>query len=701
MTLRSRLEALRAQPVARQLQLANLVTSGVVIFLAGFLLVALQSWLAGAALLKQTSTEAAMTSENLSAALVFNDRLSGTDILASLKAFSEISDAVVFDARGEVFVTYRRAGTVPAAVSPIAKTAFDGHDFTLSRLRVVKTIVFEGKPLGVIRIESELTSVYRRIAWYVVLVTLVMVASLGLAQAVLSRLQRLVTEPLLALAKTSETISAQGDFSIRARVNPSADIGLLARGFNAMLDRVEQREHELEEEIAERKRIEVKLDRLAHFDNVTGLHNRYFFNDRLSTVVDRALKNQEQSIVIFLDLDNFKSVNDTLGHDTGDELLRIVSQRLNQCVRFGDTISRIGGDEFAIIIENVTDLAVGERVATKCLAALAEVARINGNEIYVTASIGISTCPGDAVDVHALLKYSDTAMYYAKNAGKNTFRMFDISMQGEAQKRFAMNGSLRRALERCEFALHYQPQVDLQSGRVFGVEALLRWLHPEVGVISPLDFIPLAEETGLIIPIGNWVLKSACEQLVAWQRQGLNDLRMSVNLSGRQLKEDNFVQGLLDIVSASGADPRYLELELTESMLMDAGQITIDKLDALKAAGIKLAIDDFGTGYSSMSYLKRFPINTLKVDRSFVRDLPHNTQDCAITKAIISMAHSLNLHVVAKGIETAVQEALLKSTGCDSGQGYLYGKPVPAIQIEQMLLPGTELPTAVLQKVLP
>jgi diguanylate cyclase (GGDEF)-like protein len=681
--LRFRFHWLNRQAVGTKLKLANLLTSGVVILLAGGLLLVLQTYFSGAALLEQTRNEAAVAGENLSAAIIFSDQASARDILASLKAVADVSHATVLDAEQAVFATYARAHHAEPAPPEMLRS--DDYRFSLRRLSVSRPIQYQGKQVGTIQVDADLGPTYRRIGWYVLAISVVMLACLLIAHAVLTRLQRFVTAPLHALTRTSEAISAQGDFSLRANVDPSADLGLLARAFNAMLDRIEKREIELQCEIEERKRVEVKLDRLAHFDSVTGLHNRYFFQDRLAAAVAQAQRLKQRTTVMFLDLDNFKAVNDTLGHDIGDELLRVVAQRLTESVRCGDTVARIGGDEFAIILENVADAATGEMVAQKCIAALAQVVRINSNEIYVSASVGISSCPDDAIDVHTLLKFSDTAMYYAKSAGKNTYRVFHNSMQGEAQKRFAMNGNLRRALERDQFVLKYQPQIDLATGDITGVEALVRWAHPDLGVISPLEFIPVAEETGLIVPLGYWVLKTACEQLKAWHDEGRTQLSMAVNLSARQLTEEGFVDTVLAIVRDSGADPHMLELELTESMLMDAGEAFIAKLDALRAAGIMLAIDDFGTGYSSMSYLKRFPINTIKVDRSFVRDLPTNEQDKAITKAIISMAQSLNMHVVAEGIETSGQESLLAAHGCNTGQGFLYSRPVDAEQIGMLV----------------
>jgi diguanylate cyclase (GGDEF)-like protein len=546
-----------------------------------------------------------------------------------------------------------------------------------------------GKRLGVVVLHSSVDSVYRQLGLYLALALPVMLALLTLSYGVLRRVQRFIMAPIAELSAVSEQVSRLGDYSIRARVPAADDLRLLIRTFNGMLDRIDKRERELEAEINERKRIEVKLDRLAHFDPVTQLTNRHFFNECLEAVIARARRFDERTVLMFIDLDNFKSVNDTLGHDIGDELLRLVSRRLAETLRFGDVISRIGGDEFAIILENVRQVSVASMLAEKCLAKLADPIRIHGHDIHIGASIGISVYPDDATDMQALLKYADTAMYYAKNGGKNAWRMFTPSMQDDAHKRFTLDNNLRRALERDEFVLHYQPQVDIRSGAIVGVEALVRWVHPELGLVSPTDFIPLAEETGTIVPIGEWVLREACRDLKHWRDQG-HRLRVAVNLSGRQLKESGLVASVLGLLKGAGVDPSWVELELTESMLMDASSEILERLHALTSAGIQLAIDDFGTGYSSMSYLKSFPVRALKVDRSFVRGLPHNAEDAAITRAIVAMARSLKMEVVAEGIETQEQHDFLRANDCDKTQGYLYGRPCPAAQIGQLLERRTE-----------
>ena len=675
------IEWINRQALSTKLKWTYLVTSGGVMFLSTLFLIGIQLYFFTAALIRQTQSQATMVAENLTAAMAFTDAEAAGDILSALRLAPDVQSAVAYDAQGKRFVNFTRdPDTRTAARDPHAPdTVLDYRG-----IQVTRPIQVGNRRLGTLLVQSSVTSVYQQLALYLALALPVMLALLSLSYFALSRLQRYFTAPILALSAVSQQISRQGDYSLRAEVPPAADIGLLTHTFNGMLDRIQKRERELEAEINERKRIEIKLDRLAHYDPVTQLTNRHFFNERLEAVIARSRKFEERTILMFIDLDNFKTVNDTLGHDIGDELLRLVSRRLSETLRFGDVLSRIGGDEFGIIIENVGQTGVASKIAEKCLAKLADPIHIHGHDIHIGASIGISIYPDDATDMHALLKYADTAMYYAKNGGKNAWRMFTPSMRDDAHKRFKLDTNLRRALERDEFVLHYQPQVDLRSGDIVGVEALIRWVHPQLGMVSPSDFIPVAEDTGMIVPIGEWVLREACRDLKHWRDQG-HALRVAVNLSGRQLKESALVVTVLATLREVGVDPEWLELELTESMLMDASTDILDRLHALTDAGIQLAIDDFGTGYSSMSYLKTFPVRALKVDKSFVRGLPQNPEDAAITRAIIAMARSLRMEIVAEGIETQEQSDFLRANGCDKSQGYLYGRPCPAAQIGEML----------------
>ncbi|MBU0593188.1 MAG: EAL domain-containing protein [Gammaproteobacteria bacterium] len=679
--MQSALNWLRKQPIATKLKMLHLATSGTVIVLASLMLLLTQFYFFNRGLLESTNSHAAMISENVSAAMMFDDKKAAQEILASLRASPDIEMAALYDRQGNLFVNYYQNIKDKEEYALPPRTPPPGYTFTLQHLTLSQPVALQNNRLGSIYIQADLYAVYSQMARYLAAIIAIMGISLLLANAFLRRMQREITDPIHSLVRASETISEHGDYTVRVDGGTPDEIGLLGRSFNHMLERIQRRDSDLEDEITQRKHIQTRLDKLAHYDNVTNLPNRHYFNEHLSHVVRRALKFDIKVVVMFIDLDNFKLVNDTLGHHAGDTLLRIVAERLSESLRFGDTISRVGGDEFAVILENVEHASQAAMVAEKCLANLGEAVQIDGNELYVGASIGISVCPEDASDMHELLKHADTAMYFAKSRGKNNYQIFLPEMNQQAQKRLILDTSLRHALELQEFALYYQPQVDLATRRIIGVEALIRWVRPELGIVNPVEFIPAAEENGLIVPIGEWVMKTACQQLKVWHDLGLTHLSMSVNLSGRQFKEETLLERIAEIVRETEIDPSTLHLELTESMLMDAGTTTIKKLEQIRALGILLSIDDFGTGYSSMSYLKRFPINTLKIDKSFVQDLPQDSEDSAITKAIIAMAHSLKMSVMAEGVETEEQAEFLLANGCLNSQGYLFSKPVPAEQI--------------------
>ncbi|MFV1992948.1 MAG: EAL domain-containing protein [Acidiferrobacterales bacterium] len=428
-------------------------------------------------------------------------------------------------------------------------------------------------------------------------------------------------------------------------------------------------------DITERMETQERMYYLAHHDVLTDLPNRILFLERLGHVLKVLDRREQTCAVLFLDLDRFKNINDTHGHDTGDRLLQSVSERLKESVREGDTVARLGGDEFTVLLEDVYGADDVVPIARKILNALSIPFHISGHELFSSASIGISIYPDDGADPKTLLKNADNAMYRAKDQGRNTYQFYSAEMGAKVREYLSLETSLRHALERNELELFYQPQVNLETGTIFGAEALLRWRHPEKGIISPNAFIPLLEDTGLIIPVGSWVIKQACDQLMRWSKNGITLERMSINLSGRQFDDRNFIDTTLGIIEECGVNTGRLEFEITESLLLHKDQYTVDVLEQLNQSGVRLAIDDFGTGYSSLSYLKRFPINTLKIDQSFVNDVISDPGDAEIVKAILAMAKSLNLDVIAEGVETKSQEKFLRNAGCSNVQGYLYAKP--------------------------
>jgi len=435
-----------------------------------------------------------------------------------------------------------------------------------------------------------------------------------------------------------------------------------------------------------RQKAEERVRRLAHYDELTGLPNRTMFNERVSHALTRALRTARTLAILFIDLDRFKNINDTLGHEAGDRVLKEVADRLRGCLRESDTVGRLGGDEFVVLIEEPPRPVNAALVAQKILAAMGTPFLVQAQEFHITASIGISTYPDDAADMQTLMKDADIAMYRAKEQGKNNFQFYSAQINAHSIERLSLESGLRRALERDEFLLHYQPKLDIRSGRITGVEALLRWQQPVQGLIPPAQFIQLAEETGLIVPIGAWVLKTACAQNKAWQLEGLAPVRVAVNLSPRQFAHENLLEDVARVLEQTGLDPAFLELEITESVVMQNPEQAVVLLNRLKALGIHLAIDDFGIGYSSLSYLKRFPLDTLKIDRMFIRDLPDDSDDAAITQAIIAMARSLRLSVVAEGVETAAQLSFLRDCECDEIQGFYFSRPQPENDIALLLL---------------
>lgn len=444
-------------------------------------------------------------------------------------------------------------------------------------------------------------------------------------------------------------------------------------------------------DISERKAAEERMAYVVLHDFLTNLPNGLLLQDRLAQAISHASREKHKVAVMCLDLDHFKAINDMLGHLVGDKLLQEVAKRISSVSRASDTVSRRGGDEFVIMLPDLGTVDDATDIAVKLIDAISGLCVIDGNEIKITTSIGISIFPEDGCDGDSLIKYADAAMYHAKKNGRNNYQFFTNEMNQLALERMSIERKLCHAIEQQGFCLHYQPQVNLRSGRIIGVEALLRWNNPEIGMVPPEYFIPIAEEAGLIIPIGEWVLREACRQNSEWRMLGLPKITVAVNLSAVQFRQNNFGEMIKEILREYELDPSGLELEITESAVMHNAEVSIALLLELKAMGLKLAVDDFGTGYSSLSFLKRFPIDKLKIDQSFVRDITVDSDDAVIVSTIINMARTLKLKVIAEGVETAEQLSFLKDQECDEIQGYYFSKPMPPEKINSLLASGYEV----------
>lgn len=514
-------------------------------------------------------------------------------------------------------------------------------------------------------------TVKRQIYLAALLMTLVMIVILRLF------LTREMTPLVEAGAKMRRMIEGKESFA-PIPVRREDEIGELVANFNRL--------------VLWRKDTEQEMEFIAFHDTLTGLSNRLQVQDRFEQAKVHAYRAKSKVAMLFLDLDSFKTINDSLGHTAGDALLQQVAARLGECVRDADTISRQGGDEFLILLPDIHDADATGPVLVKIMERLQDPFHAEGHELSTSVSIGIAIFPDDGEDFNTLLKKADMAMYRAKETGRNTYCFFNEQMNVDAVENFSMRSGLKRALERGEFVLHYQPQIDLSSGAVVGAEALIRWNHPELGMIHPARFIHVAEESGLIVPIGEWVMHEACHQAMDWKKAGLSGLTMAVNLSAVQFKRGDVKQTVINALEESGFDPRYLELELTESILIHNTESVLATVKRLKLMGVKLSIDDFGTGYSSLSYLKRFAVNKLKIDKSFIRDLATDPDDAAIVRAIIQMAHGLNLKAIAEGVENAGMLEQLRGFQCDEAQGHHFASPMPAEEFERYLSWNRTLP---------
>lgn len=513
--------------------------------------------------------------------------------------------------------------------------------------------------------------------------------SLLVAAITASVFQKSILEPLAALRRAARAI-AGGNLSVRAPVRGPEEMVSLAEAFNSMTEALIDRNRELERHIADLQQAQDTIWRMAYYDPLTGLPNRHLFEDRMQMAMAQARRRGLQVGVLFLDLDRFKLVNDSFGHAFGDKLLRLVARRLGQAIDTGQTLARTGGDEFIVLLPDVERESEVEEAARRLLHVMQMPFELEGRELYVTASIGVVLFPLHGEDPQTLVRNADIAMYRAKESGRNTYEVYSALLDLGMVQRLSMESDLHRALQREELVLHYQPIVNVETGEIVGVEALVRWLHPERGVLYPDAFIPLAEDSGLIVPLGEWVLRAACRQAIAWQEAGAGPLFISVNLSPRQMRQE-LASVVAQVLRETGLSPSHLMLEVTEGAIMVEMERAISLLLSLRGMGVQVCVDDFGTGHSSLSHLKMLPVDVIKVDRSFVWDMVGNRADAAIVASVVTLAQALGLRVIAEGVETEEQAALLRRMGCREMQGFLFSRPLPEAEMTELLARGRGL----------
>ncbi len=612
------------QRLAHRLTRAAVVAAGLALVSAGVALNLFLYFSARSAIVDDMVVQARAVADNSAPAVLFDDHLAATDTLKTLAALRSVTSAYLFDAHGELIAFYRpklEGGEADPHLSVHLAARTAGSRITGGHIYITQPVLHQGRSIGRLAVAVSLRTLYQRTLAFAGVTALCTLGALGLAY-------------LFALG--------------------------LRRDIN---------------------RTEARLDELAYVDAVTGLYNRHAAHEHMRELVARNLPFG----VMMLDLDDFKHVNDTLGHASGDQLLRTIADRLRAGFDGRGQVFRLGGDEFMSIFALPPDESGLERIGQESIRALREPVRLGTDELFVRGSAGMSSFPSDGADWSALLRSADAAMYAAKASGKNVYAIFKTEMLHRSQLRLTLDSELRHAIERGELRLYYQPVVALDAGTILGAEALVRWQHPQRGLIGPVDFIDAAEESGLVVELGQWVLAEAARQVAQWRSDGHDGFYVAVNVSGRQIKRGILQRQVRHALAQSGAEPSWIEIEITEHSLVEDLQANLDSLASLRDMGMRMAIDDFGTGLSSLSYLKRLPLNKLKIDRSFVSELPHQRDDVAIATAVISMARALGLMVVAEGVETPEQRDALRAMGCDYAQGYLFSRPVPAEEMGRLL----------------
>jgi diguanylate cyclase (GGDEF)-like protein len=699
---------LRDMPIRRKLTLLTVMISTVSLLLASVAFVTSDRISTQKTVSNNLETLADIIAANSSAALLFSDPVAAQETLGFLDSQQHIQAAAIYDGNENEFARYIKPGL--RLELPASGLQYDNVLFWSNHVELFSRIFYEGEHIGTIYLRSDMKAIHDRLVWFLGIVSIVLLVSLLVTFLLSAQLQRIITDPLLRLSAIARQVSTGKNYSVRVIGEGKDELGNLISDFNTMLDEIQSRDRELrehrlklEERVAQRTRelesanaqlelsrqqaesVASRMEYHAHHDALTGLPNRILLHDRITSELAHARRQQSNAALLFLDLDRFKLINDSLGHAIGDQLLRVISRRLGNCVREEDTVARLGGDEFMVLLPRISGSADAGRIAKKIIDSLIDPVSCNGHELHITTSIGISIFPYDGTDAETLIKHADISMYRAKELGRNKAVYYTAEMNAGSRKQLAMETSLRKALEKNQLKLFYQPKVDINRNMIVGVEALLRWEHPTMGSISPLDFIPVAEDSGLIMPIGEWVLNTAFRQLKQWHNAGFSDLTVAVNLSSVQLSHPGFEETVELALQNSDLDAGLVGLEVTENVAMENIDSSVVILERFKCMGIGLAMDDFGTGYSSLNYLRRLPIDTVKIDKSFVREIPDSTDDVTIAQAIIAMAQSLKLSLIVEGVENVRQLNFFRQLGITIVQGYLFSKPVPASDILKML----------------
>ena len=670
----------------RKVTLVVMLTTCVALVLASVAFVAYEEFVSRLWLTRELATLAQFIGDLSTAALAFDDPTVGREMLEdlSLEAFEidqDIVSARILGRDGSVFAEYTRSGT---EAPPVRRMTEEGSHFEDGHLILARKILLDGEEIGSVYIESDVRRISAQLRRYGVLVAFgVLLASSLLALLLTEKLQRLISAPILELASTARRISEGEDFSLRAPTHGSDEVGQLIETFNGMLARIEEREEQ--------------LLRDALHDGLTALPNRAMFDTHLKISLARTKRVESYGFaLLFVDIDNFKIINDSFGHLRGDEALVEIANRLQRSFRVVDTVARFGGDEFTILVDGVPNVESAMRTAQRVQAEFSRPFTVGESEVFVTSSIGIAVSKAEYRNAEEVLRDANTAMYNAKSQGPGSCRIFDPAMHEHAVARLKLETDLRQACRNDEFRVHYQPIVSLADRRLSGFEALVRWQHPERGLLGPGKFLEVAHETGMIVSIDRWVLHEACRQMVQWQSQFCPEapLRIHVNLAHSHIFQPDLLALIQEVLRETGLDADCLVLELTEDVIMDRRGILIETVSNLKALGIGVAIDDFGTGYSSLSYLRQLPIDTLKIDRSFIRAMEKDPADSEFVRAILSLGHNVGMKVIAEGIETQAQLEELTALKSDYGQGFLFSKPLPASGAQELIDAPAWLKTA-------